>query len=96
MCVATEDSVLHMFEYNLNTKGTMREKERERNRWRQSNVSYISYLLIEILEVPSQNRNDDHLDAITSVCGVNKLRLFVTSSRDGSIKVWNVFHSMIR
>ncbi|KAJ3323766.1 hypothetical protein HDU76_013557 [Blyttiomyces sp. JEL0837] len=41
-------------------------------------------------------RNDDHTDIITSICAVRSLGLYLTSSRDRSIKVWDMYNMLIR
>ncbi|KAJ3179902.1 hypothetical protein HDU87_002470 [Geranomyces variabilis] len=44
----------------------------------------------------SHNRSDDHTDLVTTICPIRKLRLFVSCSRDGSIRVWDSNNVLIR
>ncbi|KAJ3246359.1 hypothetical protein HDU78_007261 [Chytriomyces hyalinus] len=47
-------------------------------------------------QLPPHNKSDDHGDTLTSICGVKKLGLFVTSSLDATIKVWDLTNNLVR
>ncbi|KAJ3287288.1 hypothetical protein HDU79_005826 [Rhizoclosmatium sp. JEL0117] len=46
--------------------------------------------------IPMHNRSDDHTEEITSICCIEKSGLFVTTSRDSTIRVWDVYNALIR
>ncbi|KAJ3234305.1 hypothetical protein HDU81_001518 [Chytriomyces hyalinus] len=46
--------------------------------------------------IPPHNRSDDHVDTVTSVCPIPLLGLFVTTSRDCTIRIWDMFNSLVR
>ncbi|TPX61720.1 hypothetical protein PhCBS80983_g00990 [Powellomyces hirtus] len=46
--------------------------------------------------LPSHNRSDDHTDHVTSICPIRKLGLFVSCSKDGTIRVWDANNLLIR
>ncbi|KAJ3154514.1 hypothetical protein HDU86_004643 [Geranomyces michiganensis] len=46
--------------------------------------------------LPSHNRSDDHTDHVTTICPIRKFRLFVSCSRDGSIRVWDSNNVLLR
>ncbi|KAI9351981.1 hypothetical protein BDR26DRAFT_850159 [Obelidium mucronatum] len=46
--------------------------------------------------IPTHNRSDDHTEEITSICNIELLGLFVTASRDSTIRIWDVYNSLTR
>lgn len=44
----------------------------------------------------AHQRSDDHVDTITNICGLESFGLFYSSSRDGTIKVWDMTNSLIK
>jgi hypothetical protein len=44
----------------------------------------------------AHQRSDDHVDTITNICGLESFGLFYSSSRDGTIKVWDMSNSLIK
>ncbi|KAI8809581.1 hypothetical protein BJ742DRAFT_229573 [Cladochytrium replicatum] len=46
--------------------------------------------------IPSHLRSDDHTEAITAICTVRKLGIFISASRDGTIRVWDTYNTLIR
>ncbi|KAJ3020556.1 UNVERIFIED_CONTAM: hypothetical protein HDU68_010114 [Siphonaria sp. JEL0065] len=47
-------------------------------------------------QLPNHSRSDDHVDTITAICSIKKLGLFVTSSVDATIKVWDMQNNLVR
>ncbi|KAI8821143.1 uncharacterized protein EV422DRAFT_595512 [Fimicolochytrium jonesii] len=58
--------------------------------WR-FNVARKSYTPIN-----PHNRSDDHTDAITSIVPIPSLSLFLTSSHDGHLKLWDTQNTLLR
>jgi WD40 repeat protein len=48
------------------------------------------------MPVPSHNRSDDHSDVITAIMSIRKLGLFVTTSRDSTLRVWDMYNTLVR
>ncbi|KAI8618744.1 hypothetical protein BC830DRAFT_1107285 [Chytriomyces sp. MP71] len=46
--------------------------------------------------IPAHNRSDDHVDQVTSVCSIEHLGLFVTTSHDTTIRIWDMFNALLR
>ncbi|KAJ3348864.1 hypothetical protein HDU83_000991 [Entophlyctis luteolus] len=46
--------------------------------------------------LPSHNRSDDHTDVISSICSIDLLNLFVSTSHDSTIRIWDIYNSLIR
>ncbi|KAJ3027783.1 UNVERIFIED_CONTAM: WD repeat-containing protein 87 [Siphonaria sp. JEL0065] len=46
--------------------------------------------------IPQHNRSDDHTEEITSICNIELLGLFVTTSCDSTIRIWDVYNCLIR
>ncbi|KAJ3410783.1 hypothetical protein HDV05_003248 [Chytridiales sp. JEL 0842] len=46
--------------------------------------------------VQPHSRSDDHSDAITALTSIGKLGLFVTISRDSTLRVWDVYNTLVR
>ncbi|KAI9102055.1 hypothetical protein DFS34DRAFT_647837 [Phlyctochytrium arcticum] len=46
--------------------------------------------------LPAHNRSDDHTDLVTAICTIPKLGLFVTASKDATIRVWDTQNALVR
>ncbi|KAJ3127358.1 WD repeat-containing protein 87 [Nowakowskiella sp. JEL0407] len=46
--------------------------------------------------IPVHIRSDDHTDTVTSLCSIPDLSVFVSSSLDRTLRVWDTFNSLIR
>ncbi|ORY27611.1 WD40 repeat-like protein [Rhizoclosmatium globosum] len=46
--------------------------------------------------LPNHSRSDDHSESISSICCIKKLGLFLTSSHDATIKVWDLQNNLVR
>ncbi|KXS22555.1 hypothetical protein M427DRAFT_141963 [Gonapodya prolifera JEL478] len=46
--------------------------------------------------LPGHNRSDDHNDTITSLLALPKISCFVTSSKDGLMKLWDNMSGLVR
>ncbi|KAJ3018594.1 hypothetical protein HKX48_002789 [Thoreauomyces humboldtii] len=46
--------------------------------------------------LPSHNRSDDHTDQVMAICPIRKLGLFVSCSKDGTIRVWDANNALVR
>ncbi|RKO92537.1 hypothetical protein BDK51DRAFT_29905, partial [Blyttiomyces helicus] len=47
-------------------------------------------------EYPAHMRSDDHTDSVTSICSIRKLGLFVTGSKDGTLRLWDTYNTLLR
>ncbi|KAJ3093222.1 vacuolar transporter chaperone [Quaeritorhiza haematococci] len=47
-------------------------------------------------KVPNHIKSDDHTEAITAIAPIEKVKLFVTSSMDNTIKVWDSTNTLLR
>ncbi|KAJ3069280.1 hypothetical protein HDU98_007659 [Podochytrium sp. JEL0797] len=47
-------------------------------------------------QIPNHSKSDDHVEPITSLCVNKLLGLFVTSSLDATIKVWDLQNNLVR
>ncbi|KNC97404.1 uncharacterized protein SPPG_07330 [Spizellomyces punctatus DAOM BR117] len=45
---------------------------------------------------PTHNRSDDHTDNVTAICPIPKLDLFVSASKDGTLRVWDTGNTLVR
>ncbi|TPX68714.1 hypothetical protein SpCBS45565_g02966 [Spizellomyces sp. 'palustris'] len=45
---------------------------------------------------PTHNRSDDHTDNVTAICPIPKLDLFVSASKDGTVRVWDTGNTLVR
>ncbi|KAI9204830.1 uncharacterized protein BJ171DRAFT_598856 [Polychytrium aggregatum] len=50
----------------------------------------------ESRKMPTHLRSDDHTDAVTAICPIPMLGLFISSSRDGTLRLWDSFNTLIR
>jgi hypothetical protein len=82
--VCSEEGVVHMFELVENRTRVI------------SAGSTKKRLMYSCNEIPDHLRSDDHVEAITCISPIPMLDLFVTCSRDGSIKVWDMFNTLVR
>ncbi|KAI9330745.1 hypothetical protein BDR26DRAFT_871157, partial [Obelidium mucronatum] len=46
--------------------------------------------------IANHSRSDDHTDTITTIASIKKLGLFVTSSVDSTIKIWDLQNNLVR
>jgi WD40 repeat protein len=82
--VCSEDGVVHMFEL-VESKNTIVTDGASRKR-----------LMYSCKDIPDHLRSDDHVEAITCISPIPMFDLFVTCSRDGMIKVWDMHNSLVR
>ena len=56
----------------------------------------IIFNIEKVTEIHEHSRSEDHVDKVTCICSIPTYELFITSSKDGVIKVWNVSNALIR
>ena len=76
---------MHIYQFNLSDKGS------------KTKLSKLNYKCFQDdLIVSEHEHSDDHTDVITSMAVMAELGLFITSSRDCTIKLWDTKNNLVR
>jgi WD40 repeat protein len=51
---------------------------------------------LDFRAIGNHSRSEDHSDVITTICPIKKLGIFVTASKDCSIRVWDNYNNLLR
>lgn len=49
-----------------------------------------------LLDRHDHGPEDDHMDTITGLSSCSKMKLFASSSQDGTVRIWNEMNNLIR